>query len=285
MTRPESWSPAEAVATLDPETFDRKSGSWAQSIDLDQARSTLRNYPNRSVWLERAHECVIVGDWRRRPEIASITGIHAVRFRGNLMCAASERARQLGLEAILFIEWTEVLNPAFYESIGFEVLDAVIPLEIHKRHFSGPSRATVPIRRLDAHDPWTLDQLLAIDHAAFDWLWINSQAEFSHVGWSPDVELWGQFAESQLISYLETTHYGRWGHIDRLAVHPNWQGQGLGNDLTRFGVDRLMSHGAGTVGLSTQLDNGRSQRLYEKIGFRRSESNTYRIYGRVFTNR
>jgi RimJ/RimL family protein N-acetyltransferase len=37
--------------------------------------------------------------------------------------------------------------------------------------------------------------------------------------------------------------------------------------------------GARRIGLSTQGDNARSQRMYEHVGFKRSRSNDYRLYG------
>lgn len=280
-----AWSSAVEPAVLDLHGFDRQAGVWSQSFDLDQARNLVRRYPGRSVWLEHARECVIVGDWRRRPEVAAIAGIHAVRYRPELMAAAADRAAELELEGIVVIEWTETISPAVYDAAGFDLLDSVVPFEIDRRNYPRTADPSSPIQRLDTGDASIFDQLMSLDHASFGWLWINGPAEFAHYGRASEVELWGQVIDGRLRSYLGITIYGHWGHIDRLAVHPDWQGRGLGEDLTRFGIARLSEHGCATVGLSTQTGNWRSQRLYSKLGFRRSDANTYRIYGRNFGNR
>lgn len=277
-------TPASIVspAILDLDGFERVSATWERFLDVDHARSVVMQFPERSVWVESARECAIVADWRRRPEVASIVGMHAIRHRRELMARAAVQAEALGLDAIVTIEWNETLRPEVYESAGFELFDAVMPFELERRHFPEGAESAHTIKRLDVQDVAILDQLIAVDHAAFNWLWINSRAEFVHYGRSPEVELWGVFAGQELIGYTGITQFGHWGHIDRLAVHPEWQSRGAGNALTRFAINRLAGHGCATVGLSTQVDNWRSQRLYSKLGFRRADGSTYRIYGRRF---
>ncbi|MBI5957029.1 MAG: GNAT family N-acetyltransferase, partial [Chloroflexi bacterium] len=68
------------------------------------------------------------------------------------------------------------------------------------------------------------------------------------------------------------------GHLDRLGIHPSRQGLGYGADLLAFAIQRMASQGARRVGLSTQAENGRSQRLYEGFGFRRT-GDSYQLYG------
>jgi ribosomal-protein-alanine N-acetyltransferase len=279
------WSPAVTPTLLDLDAFDRMAAYWHHSFDLDQARQIVRDYPGRSVWLESARECVIVGGWRRRSEMASVFGVHAVRHRRELMSAAAERAFSLGMDGIVVIEWNETLNPTLYASAGFELLDGVVPYEVIQKRFPGVGTPSMPIHLLNATRPDVVDQLVEVDHEAFEWLWINSREEFEHCAESPEVEMWGQFDGGRLISYIGITTYGPWGHIDRLAVRPAWQGKRLGDDLTRFGIHRLADLGCSTVGLSTQISNWRSQRLYSRLGFKRTESDMYRIYGRMFVNR
>ena len=75
------------------------------------------------------------------------------------------------------------------------------------------------------------------------------------------------------------TTYAGWGHLDRIAVDPVCQGQGFGRQALQFVTSALVARGARSVALSTQLENVRSQRLYERFGFRRSRVNDYRLYG------
>ncbi len=77
------------------------------------------------------------------------------------------------------------------------------------------------------------------------------------------------------------TAYLGWGHIDRVAVIPDLQGQGLGTDAVRFALRRLATAGAKRIGLSTQRGNIASQKVYERLGFRRAIASDYRLYGKI----
>ncbi len=57
-------------------------------------------------------------------------------------------------------------------------------------------------------------------------------------------------------------------HLDRIAVHPDHQGRGIGTALMRDALQALWLRGATRVTLNTQSDNRRSQQLYRRFGFR-----------------
>jgi ribosomal-protein-alanine N-acetyltransferase len=61
--------------------------------------------------------------------------------------------------------------------------------------------------------------------------------------------------------------YGREAHLTRIAVHPDWQGQGVGKRLLAAAVQTAQSHSARSLTLNTQVSNRRSQRLYRAFGF------------------
>ncbi len=276
---------ALGVQTLTLDDFDRESFFWRELIDTDQARSVVERFPDRSVWSPAHHECVIVGEWRNRPRIASVVGTTAIRTRRELLRASADRAEELSLEGIILIEWNEHESPHFYASAGLESLDAVIPFELTLRSRVDEWTPSMPLVQLDSRDPEDLRQLVEVDNDAFDWLWINSAREFEHYARGEESELWGHFNGCQLISYAGFTRFGPWGHIDRLAVQPNWQQRGLGRELTLFAVERMRRFGATTIGLSTQASNWKSQRLYSHLGFRRTSVNAYQVYGRRFASR
>ncbi len=56
-------------------------------------------------------------------------------------------------------------------------------------------------------------------------------------------------------------------HINRIAVHPDQQGHGIGTLLLRNALPTLWQYGAERVTLNTQTDNRYSQRLYRRFGF------------------
>jgi RimJ/RimL family protein N-acetyltransferase len=82
------------------------------------------------------------------------------------------------------------------------------------------------------------------------------------------------------ISYFGVTTYLGWGHLDRIAVRPEFQGRGFGKEALTFAIAHLAGLGAQRIGLSTQRGNAPSRRIYERFGFRRVWGNDYRVYGR-----
>ena len=65
---------------------------------------------------------------------------------------------------------------------------------------------------------------------------------------------------------------GESGEIWTIGVLPDRQGQGLGRQLLRWGVERLRSLGVVDVHLSVNARNERALHLYEAEGFRRTRT-------------
>jgi ribosomal protein S18 acetylase RimI-like enzyme len=85
---------------------------------------------------------------------------------------------------------------------------------------------------------------------------------------------------SQIVGFLgvlSASQVGQSCHvIDLLGVHPDHQGCGVGDRLTKAFLDRA-SHAVSLVRVGTQAANVPSVRLYEKNGFRLAES-TYVLH-------
>lgn len=61
---------------------------------------------------------------------------------------------------------------------------------------------------------------------------------------------------------------GRRGYVQRLAVHPAAQGQGVGRRLLLDGLYWMAEHGVGRALVNTQSDNRAALALYGSVGFR-----------------
>ena len=61
----------------------------------------------------------------------------------------------------------------------------------------------------------------------------------------------------------------RTGYVQRLAIHPDAQGEGLGLALLTDGLRWMRVRGARSAFVNTQADNVRALELYERAGFRR----------------
>jgi len=253
---------------------------WASRIDVNELNRTLSVFPGRSLWIPEADELLIVTPWRNRDDIASISQISAIRRLDDLIDAARYAAFRHGADAIVMPEWNETRSARFYERNGLDLFEDIVSFEIGTEATQPADlRRGDPLRLMTVDAP-LLDRILDIDHAAFPWLWRNSRLEFEHYLLTPGVELWTlRDSAGDPIGYVGITGYAGWGHLDRIAIVPDRQGEGHGQAAVRFAMARLRQLGARRVGLSTQRSNLRSQRLYARIGFQQTRQNDYRIYG------
>jgi ribosomal protein S18 acetylase RimI-like enzyme len=56
-------------------------------------------------------------------------------------------------------------------------------------------------------------------------------------------------------------------YLQRVAVHPDWQGKGMGRSLVRVAARKARAAGARVMLLNTQVDNAQAMRLYESEGY------------------
>lgn len=126
-----------------------------------------------------------------------------------------------------------------------------------------PNHLVVEVEQAD------LDGLLSIDAAAFDPFWrldrqgmleaLNATSR-STVHIIRDTE--GKAAGFAVVGYGHAISY-----LQRMAVHPRWQGQGMGRSLVRAAARKARSSGARAMLLNTQHDNQAAGSLYESEGF------------------
>jgi len=114
-----------------------------------------------------------------------------------------------------------------------------------------------------------LSRLLEIDAAAFTSFW-----RFDEHGMTEALEATGN-SETLIIRDADggpagfaIVGYGSAvAYLQRVAVHPTWQGQGMGRSLVRAAARRARKSGAKIMLLNTQFDNEPAIRLYEAEGF------------------
>jgi ribosomal protein S18 acetylase RimI-like enzyme len=281
---PRTDTSAFDVRTLNLTDVDNLRLGWTARMQPEEMRRLLTIYPGRSVWIPQTLEFAAVGPWRHREEIAYLVELSAVRHPEAVVAAVEDRCVAAGDHLLLSVELEEVRRPVFYDRIGFDLLEEVVTYEFAGRARPEPPSRALKFVQIDPSDDAARMALLALDHAAFPWLWWNSDLEFRAYGLMPGVELWFALDGDDIVAYLGMTSFPGWGHLDRIAVDPGRQGSGIGLTALHFAVQRLLRRGAKRIGLSTQTDNERSRRLYERFGFRRAASHDYRLYGRYLTS-
>jgi ribosomal protein S18 acetylase RimI-like enzyme len=251
--------------------LDRPSGEIAV---IEQVAA----YPGRSVWSPATLEYVVLAPWRHRPEIAHLAEISAGRHAAALVAEAIERCRAAGDALVLLIEMDERRSVGFHARAGLAPIEQIVTYELEIRKVPAPTPSRLRFERADPARCDHLEALLRLDHAAFPWLWWNSAAEFSAYARLLGVRLFLGFDGGAPVAYVGVTSFAGWGHLDRIAVDPERQGDGLGREALSQAVQTLAGLGARRVGLSTQDENGRSRRLYEAFGVRRVPNNDYALF-------
>ena len=267
---------APAVVPLTPADvphlrLDRPSGEIAV---VEQVAA----YPNRSVWVPSTLEYVVLAPWRHRPEIAHLAEISPGQHAAALVAAAIDRCRIAGDALVLLIEMDERRSQVFHARAGLSPLETIVTYELDLQKAPPPNGSRLRFERAEPTRPDHLEALLRLDHAAFPWLWWNSDAEFSAYARLLGVRLFLGFEGAIPVAYVGVTSFAGWGHLDRVAVEPTHQGRGFGREALAHAIGTLADLGARRVGLSTQEENWRSRRLYESMGFRRASGNDYALF-------
>jgi GNAT superfamily N-acetyltransferase len=113
--------------------------------------------------------------------------------------------------------------------------------------------------------------LLAVDNAAFPPFWRLDESGLDEaLGATPSARLRvATDGDDEVLGYAVTGRAGNRGYLQRLAVAPGAQHQGIGSALVIDGLRWLRRWGARDVMVNTQEGNGAAVRLYEQLGFRR----------------
>ncbi len=253
---------------------------WGSRYRVEEVVELVRDAPGLCLWAPTTGEYVLAGPWRHREEIVALLEVTSGGLTYQLVDTLADVATTQGKELLVYAQQYERRPPVFYQRTRFELLEEILVYEM-VLYTVPPSPSRLRFERVDADDPFTLGELLDLDHEAFDWLWWNSVEEFDKYMSDPRVDVYlGRDRDGTPVSYVGVTRLRGWGHLDRLAVAPLYQGQGYGYESLVWAVRVLAARGAHRIALSTQASNQRSRRLYERFGFRRVPDLDYQIYGR-----
>jgi len=267
------------IEPLQPDDVRTLHLPWSSPFDSRSLAEHVRAFPYRSWWLPETGEYVIGEQWRHRAEITAVIDVMARDHGESLIERLRRPDPRTAHELVVMTDFIGSRQPSFYGGLRLGLLQEVICYELRAVP-PDPPRGTLAFTRVSTRRAEDVTALLAVDHAAFPWLWWNSVAEFAAYERVPGVELYiGADARGIPVAYVGITHFRGWGHLDRIGVVPGMQRTGYGLETLRFAVHALTRGGATRVGLSTQANNTRSQRLYHRYGFQRTYQNDYNIYG------
>ena len=274
---------ADSIVPLELRDISQLRIGWRSRLAADDIRRVLGQLPGRSMWDRQSFEYGIVAPWRNRTDVVQIAELSAVLHPEEMVIAISDRARELGASLTVMVEVDESRRNSFYDRCGFTHIEKVITFEIERRDAPRVVRPReLTFVAVDPANEEMRETLLRLDNRSFPWIWWNSDLEFRLYGQTPGVEIYLGLVDGRPVSYVGITSFPSWGHLDRIAVDPDLQGKGYGRFALAFAVETLLARGARKVGLSTQSTNERSQRLYLKYGFRRTNDHDYDLWGDDF---
>jgi GNAT superfamily N-acetyltransferase len=205
-----------------------------------------------------------IGPWHGRDDIAElVTQPPGAVASPALVRAALDRCRAGGYHkavtpALPSIEWRAYLDN------GFEVFERLHLLS-HSVH-DLPPRPRIRLRRAGRTD-WT--SVLDVDDAAFDPFWKLDEAGLDDAIKSTPSSRFRVDRSEPIAGYALCGRAGNLGYVQRLAVHPDGEGDGLGTALLLDGMYWLRRWRVSQILVNTQMTNQRAVDLYEHIGFRR----------------
>jgi len=129
-------------------------------------------------------------------------------------------------------------------------------------------RNLVRARRSDTSD------ILAADNAAFGEFWrLDTIGLQDAIAATPTARVRVSRSrhddtDSAIVGYAIGGRSGHSGYLQRLAVHPDHQGRGLGRDLVTDSLRWMRRRGATKALVNTQVANDRALNLYLAAGFR-----------------
>ncbi len=202
--------------------------------------------------------------WARVRGVGLIDGWQAMAGVPLLFRAAT---RALRINSIRKVDCvlTEAWLHAPLEGAGFRVVDRVVTYLRHVHHL--PPVPTGPARLRLVH-PDEIHLVEGLDAITFPPQWHFTWRDLTHM-LTTGCRITVAQIDNELVGYVCVNIQGEFGHIVRLAVHPQWQEQGVGKQLMIEAMHYLQGLGATRFSLNTQQSNARAIKFYERLQFRR----------------
>jgi ribosomal protein S18 acetylase RimI-like enzyme len=173
-----------------------------------------------------------------------------------------ERARASGYDSVL----TSAVSPAesgVFVDAGFSVRERLHLLALDLD--TAPAPALLPLDKATRRDR---AQVLDLDDLSFDEFWrLGPVGLKDALDATPSTRFRVGRDGDRVVAYAITGVAGRYGYLQRVAVHPAVRSRGWGRALVADGIAWVWKHGGDRVYVNTQLANDRALALYRSFGF------------------
>ena len=189
--------------------------------------------------------------------------LRLVRGGATFIEACTERLLSVGAPAVLSSPLAASARRP-WEAAGF-----VDHLDLALMRLSLDAPIAPPTHLVVRDDAYDLDMMLDIDRAAFPAFWRFDRAALEESTLATSQA--GVFIirdGNEGITGFAVVGYGHAiSYLQRVAVHPTWQGEGMGRSLVRAAARSAQRHGSKAMLLNTQFDNEPAIALYESEGY------------------
>ncbi len=205
-----------------------------------------------------------VGPWRGDPSVAHLSPLAGRAVSVTTVRRCLNRLAEQGYHRAVTAALAPIEQSAFLDA-GFEVHERLhlLSRSIIESLDEGPAASLRRGRRADR------DRVLEVDEAAFPPFWHLDEVSLDDaLNATPSSRFRVALSDDEaVVGYAVTGRAGARGYVQRLAVDPPEQRQGVGSALVLDGLRWLRRWGAREAFVNTQVGNEGAVRLYERLGF------------------
>lgn len=176
--------------------------------------------------------------------------------------AAENHARRMGTTRFAILMVTHWLS-AYVGRLGFDYLEDIVTLNRVGKYLPPEPASPVKIYSANTDD---ISDITRVDHLAFQPPWQLARHDLwqaFRISSSASVAM----LDDEIVGYQISTRQRAIGHLARLAVVPNKQGNRIGSCLLYDLLSKFDKRGIKSVTVNTQTSNESSQRLYQHYKF------------------
>lgn len=220
--------------------------------------------------IQAGNQHLRIAPWRSNPNAAQLTPLCAFEvLEPAAVSAGVAKARALGYEVI----FTSAL--ADRETLPFLINGFTLKEQLYvlRHDMSEPILSTHPEIKMRKPTTDDLHEVVGIDSLCFDSFWtLNQEGLFE----AENATSRARFRvasvalakrQSKAVAYAITGIGERKGYLQRLAVHPDFQGQGIAQQLVADGMKWLRLWRSRELYVNTQVTNQRALDFYLKMNF------------------
>lgn len=205
-----------------------------------------------------------IGPWRGDPRIALISPVPGVAPSPEALARTIVDVAGRGYRSILTPALGAGEQDVFLEQ-GFTVHERLHLLGHDLRARPIATGPGAPLRRARRRD---VAAVLELDGLAFDRFWRFDRAGLDDARRAtPHSRFQVAMVDGRVAGYHVTGMSGRFGYVQRLAVHPDAQGRGIGTSLIDDALAWCRHRRGASVLVNTQESNTGALRLYHRLGF------------------